>query len=514
MRSTFSGLNAVNRGLYANQIGLDTVGHNISNANTAGYSRQLVTMTTTNPESIYGGQGFMQVGTGVSVQSILRARDTFTDRQYWKENASLGYGQMADNTLSKIEGVFREPSEYGLQTVLNKFWTALQTLSTNGSDDGARAVLQQRGVEVRNAIEHAATQLKDMAADINSVIEIKVNNVNQIASDILSLNKQICTIETGGSDHANDLRDRRDLLVDQLSSLVGVTVNEDKYGNYSVQSGSITLVDGNRVNKLGIATEKDPIYGYEIFKVVQGGTKTADSRFTVGGTEAQLAEGTKGEIQGLLDMRDLSGADENGVKGYLDKLATISQFLLVDFNGQHRDGCGLDDSSGNPFTGNNFFGAATNTDYSAWVADASKTNGDWLREFIGADIVSAEKIAARSLSSEGVASGSNATLLSNVLKTKGSPTLGVSEPTLDAFYNSFIGKLGVQSQEAKRLTENQGSLVQQITTWRESVAGVNMDEEMTNMIRFQKGYNAAARVITTMDEMLDKLINGTGVVGR
>ena len=113
---------------------------------------------------------------------------------------------------------------------------------------------------------------------------------------------------------------------------------------------------------------------------------------------------------------------------------------------------------------------------------------------------------------QGNAAGDNAVLLANRLKTDTSDILGNS--SLDTFYGSFIGALGVQSQDAKRQTDNQTALVGQINNWRQSVSGVNMDEEMTNMIRFQQGYNAAARVLTTMDDMLDKLINSTGMVGR
>ncbi|EAX46819.1 flagellar hook-associated protein FlgK [Thermosinus carboxydivorans Nor1] len=494
MRSTFSGLNALTRGIYANQIALDTVGHNISNANTEGYSRQLASIVSTRPETLYGEYGPMQLGTGAAVEAVTRARDSFIDRQFWQENSSLGYGETATEILSKIEGVFREPSEYGLQTVLNNFWQAWQTLSTNASDDGARAALQQRGVELVNAIGHAAQQLKDMVADINSVVEIKVNKVNQITSEILSLNKQIALIETGGRDHANDLRDRRDLLVDQLSTLVGVTVTEDKYGNYIVRTGNVLLVDGNTRNELGVVSQKDSDYGYEVYNVVYGGTVPSGSRFMQGGTAVVFPEGNKGEIKGLLAMRDATG-----VKGYLDKLATMSQFFLTDFNSLHRDGYGLADTA----TGNDFFvtGGAS-----------PATKAEYLQAFTSSTIVDTALIAARSDVAMGVASGDHAVALSNLLKTVTSPTL--DNATLDSYYNAFIGKLGVQSQDAKRLAENQKTLVSQIRNWRESVAGVNMDEEMTNMIRYQQGYNAAARVVTAIDEMLDKLINGTGVVGR
>lgn len=609
MSSTFGGLNIASRGLLAQQAALDTVGHNVSNANTDGYSRQRVNLGTTRTVDLYGSRGVNQVGTGVDIDSVTRARNSFVDKQMWAESSTLGYGTTMQSSLSKVEGVFNEPtSGTGLQTVLNQFWSAWQTLSTNASDSGARTAVRQRGVEVANAIQHAAEQLENMAVDVNSTLDIKVGNINQITSEIYGLNKQISTIETGGSDHANDLRDKRDLLVDQLSSLGNISVNEDQYGNYIIQSGGVTLVD--KAGYTALTTEpssKDPVYGYEVKNVYVAPTGTAPAR---------PMNFTGGEIKGLIDSRD---STTSGVKGYLNNLDTISKFLLQDFNNVHKEGYGTDNS-----TGNNFFGAP-GTDYSSSSALA---DGKWLTELgtkgVNTDLFTgtglnliAAKTAAGSVTMsqsnvtmtqsntsggkatvavsgtyssanstttitlkitsigtggqvtgmsystdngasytplvptvsgstytfpdftvagltftpgiatatanaandtytftvpQGNAAGDNATLLANQLKTATSSTLGGA--TLDSYYASTIGTLGVQSQDAQRTVDNQQSLVDQITTWREETSGVNMDEEMTNMIRFQKGYNAAARILTTMDEMLDKLINGTGMAGR
>lgn len=581
MGSTFGGLNTLVRGLYAQQVALDTVGHNISNANTEGYSRQNVNLTTTSTESVYGNRGVMQLGTGVTVDSIMRARDTFVDRQMWKETSSLGYGQTKLDTLNKIEGVFQEPTETGIQTVLNKFWTSLQTLATNASDEGARATVRQRGVEVVNAITHSAQQLKDMAADINSIVDIKVGKINQITSEIYSLNRQICNIEVGGVDHANDLRDRRDHLVDQLSTIVNVNVNEDKYGNYSIQSAGVTLVDGNGTTALRTEPRQDS-YGFEVRNVYAA-------------SSTQPLSFTNGELKGLIEARD---SETNGIKGYLDKLNTVSQFLLQDFNAVHRDGYGTDNTTGNNFFGDSgvnystlaepaggwltaikvnpgLFEPAGLAKIAAKTGDSAvthssgtggaasiKVSGNYTATDVttisvrvtgvsadnkvtgfqyssdgGAswnDVSTPSSFAVNGVSinfsvadspnnqagvdtytftiPQGNASGDNAILLGNWLKTEKSSILG--DTSLDNYYSTVIGSLGVQAQDAERLTDNQKTLVNQIRNWRESTAGVNMDEEMTNMIRFQKGYNAAARVMTTMDEMLDKLINGTGVVGR
>lgn len=499
MRSTFGGLNTLVRGIFAQQASLDTVGHNVANANTAGYSRQSVNLSTTMPEYIYGNTGRMQLGTGVSITSITRARDTFVDRQMWKESSTLGYGQSLEDTLGRIEGVFKDTSETGIQTVLNNFWKSWQSLSTNASDYGTRTALRQRGVELVDALQHSTQQLKDMATDLNSVIDIKVNAVNQINSEILSLNKQITKIETGGLSHANDLRDRRDLLVDQLSQLVKIQMSEDQYGNYSIQSNGVTLVDGNGYTELG--TQEDT--SSPLFTTYQQPVK----QIIIKGTSpAQTINFTGGQIAGMMAVRDDA---TYGIKAYLDKVNTMSQFLLQDFNGIHRSGYGLDDS-----TGNNFFGADTG-------AIGAPADGNWIKLLSVSSALFAttpanglDKIAAKSASgtTQGNASGDLAVKLSEALKTTPSATL--SNQSLDSYYNSLVGGLGVQSQNAQRLTENQKVLVNQIENWRQSVSGVNMDEEMSNMIRFQKGYSAAARVLTTMDEMLDKLINGTGVVGR
>ncbi|HAK72615.1 MAG TPA: flagellar hook-associated protein FlgK, partial [Sporomusaceae bacterium] len=171
MRSTFAGFNTVVRGIFAQQASLDTVGHNIANANTDGYSRQNVNLSTTRPEVVYGGAaGKMQLGTGVTAQSVTRARDSFIDSQMWKESGALGYGQMNYDTLSRIEGIFKDTAETGMQAVLNKFWSAWQTLSTTASDEGTRTALRQRGVEMVDTIQHSSQQLKDVVGDLNSVI--------------------------------------------------------------------------------------------------------------------------------------------------------------------------------------------------------------------------------------------------------------------------------------------------------------------------------------------------------
>lgn len=613
MRSTFSGLTTAVSGIYANQIGIDTVGHNVTNASTDGYSRQRVNLVTTSPESLYTSSGRAQIGTGVDTQSITRTRDTFIDQQMWKESSSLGYGENTVDILGRIEGVFSISSKTGLQSVFDKFWDSWQTLSTNASDDGCRITVRQRGVEMVDAIQHAAQQLKDINNDINSSIELKVSSINQYLSEIGSLNKQIVNVESTG-DHANDLRDRRDLLVDKMSKMIKLNCSEDKYGNYTIQASGQLLVDGGNYVQLTTAKTMDTAAAEDNFGL--------EKTYVYVEGSSQRLNFSSGEIKGLIDARD----DSNfGIAAYLEKLNTMSKFLLKDFNELHNTGYDLNNNQGQ-----NFFGQSA-TNYSTdWPPSfAAPGQGTWLSQLKvndslfgtnGTSLIAAKTLAEIKQSNanggrailtgnysysgtapqqfqvtitgmdgtkagkvdgisctittgnppvtttaavtkvsgdpnrfeieyepgkkitiamnnnaftksgdtytftpvQGNGIGDNAVKLAEGLKTgmRSADIFGqdynstLEDASLDTYYGSVSGALGVQSQNAQRLSDNQTTLVKQITQWRESASGVNMDEEMTNMIRFQKGYSAAARVITTMDSMLDKLINDTGMVGR
>ncbi len=595
MNSTFGGLNTVIRGLAAQQAGLDTVGHNVSNANTTGYSRQTVNLVTTTPDTLYSNNGTMQKGSGVNVQSITRIRDFLIDKQMWEGISTLNAGKSKQDSLSKVETILNDTSDTGVQSVLNDFWDSWQTLATSASDDGTRMAVREQGVTLANAIQTAADQLTDMVSDINETITTKVKSINQLTSEISSLNKQIFAVEAGGTDNANDLRDRRDALVDDLSGMVDVRVTEDSSGRYIIQSASTTLVSATDYTELKTVSSKDADYGYNLVNVADAQT-------------GQVIKFTNGELSSMIDMRDNAST---GIKSYLNNLSTMSQFLLTEFNEVHKAGYGTDNS-----TGNNFFGDAS-TDYSDATATVSYTKADWIGKLAvnqalfttdglakiaaktsanaiavtqsntgggAASITSATgnytngdtatsvkvnltvaagvvtkisyststdggktwgtatdiagagpytmtingitvdlDVAASAsnqtgdqynftLSKGNVASGDNAVNLSKRLKNDTSALLG--NKSLDGYYSTMVTALGVQSQNAQRLTTNQQTLVNQTTNWRASVSGVNTDEELTNMIRFQKGYSSAARVLTAMDEMLDKLINGTGTVGR
>ena len=349
--------------------------------------------------------------------------------------------------------------------------------------------------------------MNDLVTDNNTSISKDVDSINQITDEIFDLNKQIITIEGSGSGNANDLRDRRDLLVDQLSEIVNVNVTENSYGAYNITCGSMSLVNGTAdKTTLQTKTTTDPNYGFDIVTITDSTTPTPVD-----------LNPTSGEVKGIYDARD-------EVIGYLDKLTTMTAFLLNDFNDVHKAGFDLNNNAGI-----NFFGSDTATiDYTTLAYNSG--TGTW--KYGGGTVVTnkaildelkvnskfdgnsgTDLIAAKSSNTEGEASGTNAVLLGEWLHKKESTgTLG--GVTLDSYYTGFTGEIGTAKSAVDRNVENLTTVLTQITSWRESVSGVNWDEELTNMLKFQKGYSSSARVLTTMDEMLDKLINGTGVVGR
>lgn len=327
MRSTFAGLNTMVRGIYTHQIALDTVGNNITNINTDGYSRQRTNIVSTPPEFTLGSKGSVAIGTGCVTESIVRLRDELIDAQVRKGSTPLGYADTMEGTLGRIEDIFQEPSDTGLQSALDNFWDAWQKLGVNAADTGARSVVRQRGIELVDAIGRAAGLLEDIQTDSTIALGTKVNNLNQQLTELAAVNKQIIASPT---DQVNSLKDRQDLLLEKISLLAPINVTKESSGSVTVTIAGMTVVNKDRANLLDSNVSET------------GNLRMADS-----GMEVKLGS-QGGELQGLIDSRD---SMVWGAPAFLDQLGTMSQFLLNDFNALHRSGYGLDNN-----TNVNFFG--------------------------------------------------------------------------------------------------------------------------------------------------------------
>jgi flagellar hook-associated protein 1 len=530
MRSTFHGLEVAKRGMFTQQSALYVTAHNIANANTPGYSRQRVNFVETEPfppASMNRPQIPGQMGTGVEAGSIERVRDSFLDYQYRNEASKLGYWSTRSEAIAKMEDIMNDPSEFGLSKAMTQFWESLQDLSANPENEGARAVVRQRGIAVAESFNYLYNSLKQVRDDLGQEIKIGLSEVNSILKQISELNDQIKAVEPNGY-LPNDLYDKRDALVDELSKYFQVKVETVPSGGNALDIAEgiyeISLVnqDGSTIGKI---VTKD---GYSKLSVFPDPTnpdgyvseiriEDALGNITTTISYDKFNDLANGRIKSLIESYGY-GSDSNNVEGYypemladLDKMAY--SFAKM-FNEQHQKGYGLNGSTGKNFFEMTLSGPPTEKGAAATI----KVHKDIMDNL--------SNIAASSNSGES-GNGNNALYLSmikDVQITNGSATLPsgsgttVSVPitggTVQTFYQGLIGKIGVDGQQAERMKTNAETLATSVDNNRQSVSSVSLDEEMTNMIKFQHAYNAAARMITAIDEILDKIINDMGIVGR
>ncbi|MEW9669528.1 flagellar hook-associated protein FlgK [Ammoniphilus sp. 3BR4] len=454
MASTFGGLEVGKRALYAQQAAMSTTGHNIANANTEGFSRQRAVLKTTDPYPHPGmNNGMMpgQIGTGVEVTTIERMREAYLDRQYRSENSHHGYWDTRQTSLEQLEGVFNELSEHGLHASMDKFWQSWQDLMNEPESLSAREIVMQRGVAVVDSFRHLSGSIQAIKEDLTTVRQEKTDQANQLAEELRKVNEDISRLVPHGYT-PNDLYDRRDQIIDQLSKFVDVTVTPSTQGMVNVVAAGQPLVTG-----------RDPITPLTVDSPVQRGE--------------------------LLALREMVGTPGE-IDSYLQKLNQLATVLTTEVNRLHSAGYDLNGNQSGLvlFIGND--------------ATTIQMNPELL--------LSPSRLAA---AGSPVVGNSDRARAIAALKFTELPGLG-SAVTMDQFFSSMISKIGVDTEQAKRFVENSELTKEAIETRRQSVSGVSLDEEMSNMIKFQHAYNAAARSITVVDEMLDKLINGTGVVGR
>lgn len=471
--SPFFGIEVGLSALQAQQRALEVTSHNIANANTPGYSRQTLELTASDPYTVPSamrpGGVPGQIGTGVTQLEIKRFHDNFLDLQYRNENASYGYWDHRGSVLHQVEGIFTEPSDAGIRSVLDKFWESLQGLTNDPSSFAARSLVRQSGVAVADAFNHIHRQLADLRVNLQQDAQTKVGEVNVMASEIASLNVQISQAQSVG-DNPNDLMDKRDHLLDNLSQVVGLRSAASKAGSVSVYLGGVPLVEGFTSHTLSLS---DQVGSPVIWDHIN-----------------QPAIIGSGELDSVLTLRDQT------VPQYLDQLDSLAYSMATAFNAIHTSGYDANGAPGGPF----FEGVTTQAGAAGTIQVTPAIVNDPIN---GVNLIA----AAQSLNTDGTPrsdDGRNAQALADSIK---------NGPTGDQ-YRAIISGLGVAGQEADRMGGNQQVLLRAIENQRDAVSGVSLDEEMTQMIKYQQGYAAAARVITAVDEMLDTIINRLGIVGR
>lgn len=582
MTSPFFGLDIATRALQTQQTLVDIANQNIANANTPGYSRQSASVQATlaYPVPVFSASGQPgQMGTGVQVTAITRARDTFADMQIRGQMSEQGRWNSRQSALAQVEAAVNEPSATAVSGQMTAYWQSWQELANNPSDSAARVSVLQHGEALAQAFNGQAQQLTQQQQNLDSNIGLTVTNINDYATQISQLNVQISQAESGGM-HANDLRDQRDQLMDKLSSLVKVTSSETPDGQIGLYINGHQLVFGNQVHPLVANPSPGP------WTTVQ---------WKDDGTTLNTAS-AGGQIQGLTEARDTD------VQNQLNNLNQLAARMIQQVNAVQTAGVGLDGKGGQVFfdgtnalnmtvdpsltatNGTDHIAAArmyadptSSTGYSFATGDSSNAvavadlqnqmgqlsstsgiqtgtsySGPPATTVVGADASQAAVNSTISLSVSGgtvtFSNGSSTTSGSvtvgsdssgNELVTVDGGSLGVrltlsaaagtpvntilanlngrsvstqSAPTtIDRQYSQAVAALGVTSQTAQNESTNQQVLVNQLNTQRQTVSGVSLDEEATQLIQYQRAYEAAARVISVQDSMLDTLINNTGV---
>ncbi len=472
MWGTFGSVEIALRALQAQRLALNVVAHNIANANTPGYSRQTARLEPTPPYPWPGltrSAGAGQLGTGVAVAGIDRLRDAFTDLQLRQQFTLSGYYTVLSDGYAQVEAVFNEPSDSGLNQQLGRFWSAWQELSLAPQDTSIRTSVIESAKNLAGLFNQMVGRLRQLQRDLDFRVGSKVAEINELADRIARLNVQIGQIQ-GTGQNPNDLLDQRDQLIDRLSQIVRVAYIQGEGGQVTIYIGGRMLVHNEQAFSLSTA----PGPG--------GFTRPV---WAADGAPVDLGPAEGGELKALMDLRDAvipaRIADLNGLAGALAGAV----------NAVHGSGYGLDGS-----TGLDFF-VFTAGDEAATLQVNPAVAADPLKI-----------AAAQAPGSPG--DGRNALAIAQVRYQPLMP----GNTTLGEYYQQVVGRLGLEARQAGDQKSNQEVVKNYLETRRDGFSGVSLDEEAGRMVLYQRAFEAAARSLTVLDEVLDQLINRTGIVGR
>jgi flagellar hook-associated protein 1 FlgK len=629
MTSTFMGLEIGKRGIQAHQQAIATTGHNLDNINTPGYSRQRVEFVQADPIFLPGlnrAETPGQLGQGVGVERIERIRDQLLDRRIVAQSSAEGYWSIRDRYVKEMEQLHLETGSNSVRSKMDNFWNGWQELSQHASENEFRIAVIQRGKTLIDGIKNHYNGLSRIQTQADDDIQMTVSRVNEISRQIAALNGDIQRIKAQG-DSPNDLMDRRDLLVDELSSLIDVTVTQKDPDEFMVHTSGHILVQGQIGRQFDMRKDVDA----ESFAYIYWRDTEKEMVFS------------KGSLGALMELRDVTIENEiqsldNMVMNFTDLVNEIhseaygangstginffSEYpFVVNVNGNYdRSGDGVFDSSyiyringqntlesrAQPglegvitLSGSDrqvevpYFSTDTVNDIiirinnsgaevaarlnregkislkgtTSDLVDGQRVNpdfvirhvedsGHFLAGYAGlllqsgpagaydwgqADAVTSLRGGAEDYAlapvahpagwvevnpmiikdPTNVAAGfgqngrpanpGNGDAAADIASIRNNPVMVGKLATFDDYFANAAGNIALIGEESERALKTENQIMKYLRDWRQEISGVNIDEELTNMIRFQQGYNAAARFITTVNSMLDTLINRMGV---
>lgn len=597
MAGLFNTLNISKRGINVMQAGLNVTSHNISNASRSDYTRQRIRVQASSPLTTIGSAG--QIGTGAQVEMVERVRNTFLDYQIRNENSALADVNVRQNVLAEIEKLVNESGDVGLSKMFDKFFDSWQELAKNPSDINARTIVLQEASNMTDEFNRIYNELQESKNDINDTIKNSVVEVNSILNEINELNQKIQEMSLMGN-QPNDFLDRRDMLLDELSGKLGISIDTKKNNGINVTSKDINL--GNLVSNKNTENDlrltfvesietgtgdfpKDVTITYyknndstdennKVQLVIKDMTSEnfkslEKNRVILSNQEGFAVDSTGKAITSQqidnsnfsslsLSSGELGGLQKSHVEidSFINQINQLAKALVFSVNAIHSGQSSA--TSGGAFGHDTlpFFVNSSIAEYdqngnlinSSDVANGEgeitagniTINRELLEEPLKLKVRENDHMFENGMKNDidGQGNGERALAIASLRETlfnisdigktinsredffdqaKGGSEfsnngLSIGDSSkgtkIESQYKNIVTTLGIKSQEASREADNFEDLVYNLEISRMSVSGVSLDEEMSNLITFQHAYNASAKVISTVDKLLDVIING------
>jgi len=432
------------RSLFAQQSAINTTGRNIANVNTIGYSRQRLNLRQDLTGVSYLGS-FGQEATS-------QIRQSFTDMQIWRENSLLGQYHTDSNALSQVQDVFAEPTDSGISNLMTEFWNSWNDLSNDPDSETAKIVVRDKAVQLTNGFNRVHDELMNHQNQIHLELGDKVNQINDAIEQIASLNQQIINTD----DHS--LKDTRALLIDDLSQMVNISVAETANGELNIAIGGMVVVSGQESNKIKMeSSQNDGIW---------------TSQIELEGTQNKI-DITSGELGSLLKLQNET------IPNTINDINTFAKQFADTLNEIHVSNTSWMENGGISFFNQEVTGAG----------DIS-INADFLDD---ANLLGAVEDDGDASFAQSMFNIQNEKILDN--------------KSFGEFYTGIISNIGSKVNEANYLTDAQSLVLNKLEIQRLSVSGVSLDEEMTHMIQYEQAYNAAAKLVSTVDEMISSILS-------
>lgn len=459
------------RSMMNSQTALQTVGHNIANKSTEGFSRQRVELQTNEPI----GAGKLRVGMGSKTAQVTRINNPYLERQIGKEQATLGFSQGKFDAMTRVEQVYNEQVNKGLNTFITDFFNSFREFANNPESLATRTQVKETADLVAKDFKRIHSQLNEVTRDIDQQVLTNVTEINEITREVASLNQKIQTVQVSGGP-ANDERDRRDLLLKQLGERINIRWAEGEDGMVTITAGNSALL----------------VVGYDAKTLEVQNTPARENKnegsvdiFYRNNERAEAVKVTDqingGVIGGLLEVRD------QNIQGLMREMDELAYGMATSVNAVHSRGFDAMNRRGGEFfaTPETIKGASSNLQVSKVVLNDPN------------------RIAA---AGQPDSPGDNR-IATSIAQLQFQNVMGGGINSFDEYYNSVVGKVGIQARRAETSHEAQRDIVKQLANIRESISGVSLDEETTKLIEYQKSFDASARLIRTAEEMFDTVLS-------